>query len=118
MPGSSLCRYSPVPGYSVAAFCVTRYCSGESLEMASRSFRYFCISFSSVGGRRMTRTSGRHPPHGRLTTQRLEAGAHFLREELRLLPGSEVAALGKLAVVDEVRIGLLRPTPRRLIELV
>src|SRR4029450_7194792 len=37
MPGSLLFRYSPVPGASVAFCCVTRYCSGDSREMASGS---------------------------------------------------------------------------------
>src|SRR5262245_35937571 len=47
MPGSLLSRYSPLPGASVPFCCVTRYCSGESLEMASGSLLNFLISFSS-----------------------------------------------------------------------
>src|SRR5262245_17022910 len=47
MPGCLLSRYSPVPGVSVPFCCVTRYCSGESLEMASGSLLNFLISFSS-----------------------------------------------------------------------
>src|SRR5262245_591071 len=47
MPGCLLSRYSPVPGVSVPFCCVTRYCSGESLEMASGSLLKFFISFSS-----------------------------------------------------------------------
>src|SRR5262249_39625016 len=47
MPGCFLSRYSPVPGVSVPFCCVTRYCSGESLEMASGSLLNFLISFSS-----------------------------------------------------------------------
>src|SRR5215470_11445901 len=47
MPGSLLSRYSPLPGASVPFCCVTRYCSGESLEMASGSLVKFLISFSS-----------------------------------------------------------------------
>src|SRR5262249_53742106 len=47
MPGSLLSRYSPVPGASVPFCCVTRYCSGESLAMASGSWLNFRISFSS-----------------------------------------------------------------------
>src|SRR5262245_26583260 len=47
MPGCLLSRYSPVPAVSVPFCCVTRYCSGESLEMASGSLLNFLISFSS-----------------------------------------------------------------------
>src|SRR4051812_11598171 len=47
MPGSSLSRYSPVPGGSVPLCWVTRYCSGESLETASGSFGNIGIRFSS-----------------------------------------------------------------------
>src|SRR5918999_291639 len=47
MPGSLLSRYSPVPGASVSFCCVTRYCSGESLETASGSLLNFLICFSS-----------------------------------------------------------------------
>src|SRR5215510_7686819 len=47
MPGCLLSRYSPVPGVSVPFCCVTRYCSGESLGMASGSLLNFLISFSS-----------------------------------------------------------------------
>jgi hypothetical protein len=45
-------------------------------------------------------------------------GAYFFREELRLLPGRKVSALGKLVVVDELRIRPLCPTPRRRIEFI
>src|SRR5262245_41198607 len=47
MPGCLLPTYSPVPGVSVPFCCVTRYCSGESLEMASGSLLKLLISFSS-----------------------------------------------------------------------
>jgi hypothetical protein len=47
-----------------------------------------------------------------------EAGTKFFGEELRLLPGGEVTALGKLVVVDELGICPLRPTARCLEELV
>src|SRR5262245_23185187 len=47
MPGCLLSRYSPVPGVSVPFCCVTRYCSGECLEMASGSWLNFLLSFSS-----------------------------------------------------------------------
>src|SRR5690606_29460104 len=43
MPGSLLCRCSPVPGRSVAFSWVTLYCSGVSFAMASGSLRYFGI---------------------------------------------------------------------------
>src|SRR5215204_2399904 len=49
--------------------------------------------------------------------KRPERGPHLGREELRLLPGREVVALVDLVEVDEVGIGLLGPTARRLIEL-
>src|SRR6185503_14394231 len=51
-------------------------------------------------------------------TQRSEACANLFAEGLRLLPSGEVSALGELVVVNEFRIGLLRPTPRGRIELV
>ena len=47
MPDSLLFRYLPVPGASVSPSCVTRYCSGESLEMPSGLLTYFCIAFSA-----------------------------------------------------------------------
>ena len=53
-----------------------------------------------------------------LGAQRLEAGAHFLGEHFRLLPGCEVTTLGKPVVVDELGIGLLRPALRCLVELI
>src|SRR5918999_3535781 len=43
MPGSSLCRYSPVPGASVALCCVTRYCCGDNFAIASASLLNFRI---------------------------------------------------------------------------
>src|SRR5206468_90591 len=46
--------------------------------------------------------------------RRLDLG----HEELRLLPGREVAAFVELVVVDEVGIRPLRPAPRRRVELV
>src|SRR5688572_18313391 len=57
-----------------------------------------------------------HP--SQLGAQRLEAGAKFVRENLRLLPGSKVTTLGKPVVVDQVGICLLCPTPRRLGEFI
>ena len=50
--------------------------------------------------------------------KRPEARADLFREQLRLLPGRKVPALVDLVVVDEIGIGLLRPTLRHLIELV
>src|SRR5688572_31566806 len=50
--------------------------------------------------------------------QRLEAGTHFLRKKLRLLPGGEVTALRQLVVMDQLGIGPLRPAPRSRIKLV
>src|SRR5204863_2982811 len=52
------------------------------------------------------------------STQRSEPLADLVDEQLGLLPGSKMPALVELVVVDEIGIGLLRPTPRHLIELV
>src|SRR5258706_7794931 len=43
MPGSLFSRYSPVPGRSVPLSWVTRYCSGDSREIASGVLRYSVI---------------------------------------------------------------------------
>src|SRR5215203_2533666 len=50
--------------------------------------------------------------------QRSQASANLFHEELRLLPCRKVPTLVELVVMDEVRIGLLCPTPRHLIEIV
>src|SRR5688500_9331428 len=42
-------------------------------------------------------------------TQRPEAFAHVVHQRLRLLPRSEVRALGMLPIVDQVGIGRFRP---------
>src|SRR4051794_24352980 len=47
MPGSWLCRSSPLPGASVPLSWVTRYCSGERRAMASGVFLYVDIIVSS-----------------------------------------------------------------------
>ena len=52
-----------------------------------------------------------------LCAQRPEARADLFREDLRLFPGREVAALVGLVVIDEVVIGPLGPAPRGLIAL-
>src|SRR5688572_27438647 len=49
--------------------------------------------------------------------QRCKRGPDLLREQLRLLPGGEVAALVDLVPVDEVAEGLLAPTPWRAVDL-
>src|SRR5688500_3294597 len=70
---------------------------------------------------RKRRDSGRmcHPPSPSCgSAQRPEAYAYLFAEQLRLFPGREVPALVELVVMDEVGIGLLRPTLRHLIELV
>src|SRR5437867_7366212 len=103
MPGSLLYRYCPVPGNSVAACCVTRYCSRESLEMASGSFWYVVISFSSLR-RRMTRALCASRRTTCLATQRPEARANLFREELGLFPRRKVATPVDLVVVDELGI--------------
>ena len=50
--------------------------------------------------------------------QRTEGGANLLGEDLGLFPRREVSTLGELVVVNELRIGLLRPAPRGWIEFV
>src|SRR2546428_11211414 len=51
------------------------------------------------------------------SAKRPEGCSELLREELRLLPRREVAAPAALVEVHEVRVGLLRPLPRRLDDL-
>src|SRR5215210_3746283 len=46
-----------------------------------------------------------------------ERGAHLGREESRFLPSGKVVAPVEFVEVDEVGIGLLGPTPWRLVEL-
>src|SRR5688500_5633158 len=53
-----------------------------------------------------------------MSAQRSKAGADLFHEQLRLLPGGEVPALVELVVMEQLGIGLLRPAPRHLIELV
>src|SRR5260221_4025051 len=117
MPGSLLYRYSPVPGSSVAACCVTRYCSRGRAEMALGSFQYVGIFFFSLK-RRMTRALYASRRTNRLATQRPEACANLFREDLRLFPRREVAAPVDLVVMDELGERPLSPTPRSRIELV
>src|SRR6266542_1287515 len=50
--------------------------------------------------------------------QRAECGPHLGREELRLLPGGEVAALVDLVEVREAGVGNLDPAPRGSPDLV
>ena len=45
------------------------------------------------------------------------AGSHLRAEQLRLFPGGEMAAFVDLVEIDELVIGPLGPTPRRLIVL-
>ena len=56
-------------------------------------------------------------PHTLQLAQGSEARADFFAEELRLLPGREVAAPVGLVEVDQVVVGLLRPATRRLVNL-
>src|SRR5262245_28452903 len=51
-------------------------------------------------------------------SQRLERRPQLGREDLRLLPRREVAALADLVVIDEFWIRPLCPAPRRLIEFI
>src|SRR5215471_7162089 len=57
------------------------------------------------------------PPQEKKSAKRLEARAHLRDEELGLLPGREVAALGELVVVDELRVRPLRPSLRSGVDL-
>src|ERR1700722_19726882 len=59
-------------------------------------------------------TSGRETQ----SAERPEAGSDLRRKALRLLPGSEVSALGELIVVDQFRIRPLCPAPRGWIKFV
>src|SRR2546430_4036000 len=58
-------------------------------------------------------------PRGRRrrSSHRPERRANLGGEQIRLLPGGEVVPPIDLVEVDEVRVGLLGPAPRRLIEL-
>jgi len=49
--------------------------------------------------------------------QRLEPCAQLFHKKLRLFPCREVTAFVELVVVDEVRVGLLDPAPRRRVKL-
>src|SRR6204780_970327 len=53
MPGSLFFRYSPDPGRSVSFCCVTRYCWGESLAIASALFLYIFMSSANSPRREM-----------------------------------------------------------------
>src|SRR3954470_4512241 len=76
-----------------------------------------CSHLAACQGRRV-----RGAPTSRgalLLAQRPEGGAKLFGEQLRLLPGREVAAAIEPVVVDEVvRIGALGPAARSLVELV
>src|SRR5215204_5835875 len=50
--------------------------------------------------------------------QRLEPYAHLIHQKLRLFPRRKVPALVELVVMDELWIRPLRPTPRRMVDLV
>src|SRR5262245_52112759 len=56
--------------------------------------------------------STRVPPLGLLRPHGSEARANLFAEQLRLLPGGKVSALGQLVVVNEPGIRAFRPTPR------
>src|SRR5215211_164221 len=49
--------------------------------------------------------------------KRSEAGAELRGEQVRLLPGGEVAALVDFVEMDELGVRLLGPAPRRLVLL-
>src|SRR5436305_12933689 len=59
-----------------------------------------------------------HVRTGSWLTQRAERGPHLGREELRLLPGGEVAAPVDLVEVREVGVRHLDPAPRGSPDLV
>src|SRR5262249_1933415 len=63
------------------------------------------------------RRAGRVPGVVGCLAEPRERGAHLRREELGLLPGGEVAPSLRLAVVDEVVVGLLHPVTRGLEDL-
>src|SRR3546814_11750879 len=61
--------------------------------------------------------AARRRPHPRSSTQGLERGPELIHEKFRLLEGGEMAALGSLAIMDELRIGAFRPAPGNRVEL-
>src|SRR5215218_2575983 len=58
------------------------------------------------------------PSEGVRLAQRPERSPEVSDDQLRLLPRREMAALVVLVVVDQLRVRLLGPTARALIELV
>src|ERR1700741_5126692 len=74
MPGSLLCRYSPVPGYSVSLCCVTRYCSADSFAIASGSLLNFRMPMASCRFREDLRNSR---PELRRHVHQLGKGVRF-----------------------------------------
>ena len=75
------------------------------------------IDVAACAGKPARATRARRVSSDRFA-QRPEPRANFFGEELRLLPGGEVAALVELVVVDQFGIRPLRPAPRGWIELV
>src|SRR6478609_9812298 len=65
------------------------------------------------------RSSDMSDPFRFESPQRAERVSHLAAEQLGLLPGGEVAATIELVEVDEVvRVGLLGPAARSLVQLV
>src|SRR5262245_2936311 len=57
-------------------------------------------------------------PVSHVLSHGLEGGSQLGGHGRGLLPGGEVSTLRKAVVVDELRIGLLRPALRRLVDLI
>src|SRR6266568_5367798 len=79
----------------------------EAIARTSRTRRMFLMAQNPFGS----------ASADALSAKRLEARAHLGDEELGLLPRREVAALGELVVVDELRIRPLRPPLRGGVDL-
>ena len=75
-----------------------------------------CMVISSMSAN--ARAAPMTPPARPAQRSDLNAAPQLLDQKLRLLEGGEMPALGRSVVVDELRIGPLRPAARHRIELV
>src|SRR5215510_4808659 len=76
-----------------------------------------CAAATAAKTIRMKKDLNIFIPPKKKSAKRFEGRAHLGDEELGLLPGSEVAALGELVVVDELRVRPLRPSLRSGVDL-
>src|SRR5688572_1922245 len=113
VPGSIL----TAPTAAVAASSSRRVGDSDVPDMTS-SYGLLATMMSASQVMLTAGAAGRRPLIQFELSQRLEPCAHLIHQELRLFPRREVPALVELVVMDEVRIGLLRPSPRRMVDLV